>query len=192
MTRNRSELLLVTGSLLVGPLALAASAQAEPAGPLYRLVDTAAQRLATADPVAASKWVNNGPPIDDPPRANSVLDAVGADATAHGIDPGYVRTVFTDQINATEGIEYMRFAQWKFDPTLAPVTGPDLSESRTAIDGFNKTMVDEIALQWNSLHSPTCSADLQETTEAVATARQLDPLYRQALASATRSYCRIT
>ena len=26
-------------------------------------------------------------------------------------------TVFTDQINATEGIEYMRFAQWKFDPT---------------------------------------------------------------------------
>jgi chorismate mutase len=103
-----------------------------------------------------------------------------------------VRTVFTDQINATEGIEYMRFAQWKFDPTLAPATGPDLSESRTAIDGFNKTMVDEIALQWNSLHSPTCSADLQETTDAVATARQLDPLYRQALASATRSYCRIT
>jgi len=192
MTRNRSALLLVTGSLLVGPLALAASAQAEPAGPLYRLVDTAAQRLATADPVAASKWVNNGPPIDDPPRAKAVLDAVGADATAHNIDPAYVRTVFTDQMNATEGIEYTRFAQWKLDPTLAPATGPDLSESRTAIDGFNKTMVDEIALQWNSLHSPTCSADLQETTDAVATARQLDPFYRQALASATRSYCRIT
>src|SRR6476646_3032257 len=150
MTRNRSALLVVTGSLLVGPLALAASAQAVPAGPLYRLVDTAAQRLATADPVAASKWVNAGPPIDDPPRAAAVLDSVGADAAGHGVDENYVRTVFTDQIHATEGIEYTRFAQWKFDPSSAPTAAPDLSESRTAIDGFNKVMVDEIALQWNS------------------------------------------
>ena len=138
MTRNRSALLLLAGSLLVGPVVLPPTATAEPAGPLYRLVDTAARRLATADPVAASKWINNGPPIDDPPRAAAVLDAVDADATAHGIDPQYVRTVFTDQINATEGIEYTRFAQWKFDPALAPTTGPDLSESRTAIDGFTR------------------------------------------------------
>ena len=192
MTRNRSALLLVAGSLLVGPLVLPPTATAEPKGPLYRLVDTAAQRLATADPVAASKWINNGPPIDDPPRAAAVLDAVDADATTHGIDPQYVRTVFTDQINATEGIEYTRFAQWKFDPALAPNTGPDLSESRTAIDGFNKTMVDEIAVQWNLLHGPTCSTELSQTTDAVATARQLDPLYRQALTSAAGSYCRTT
>ena len=192
MSRNRSAALLVAGSLLVGPLCVAATAQAESAGPLYRLVDTAAQRLATADPVAAFKWVNNGPPIDDPPRAAQVLDAVGADATAHGIDANYVRTVFTDQINATEGIEYTRFAQWKFDASAAPAAGPDLSESRAAIDGFNKIMVDEIALQWNSLHGPSCSADLQQTTDAVATDRRLDPLYRQALSSATRSYCQLT
>jgi chorismate mutase len=125
MRRNRTAALLVAGSLLVGALGMPATAGAEP-GPLYRLVDTAAQRLATADPVAAFKWVNDGPPIDDPPRAAAVLDAVGADATAHGIDPSYVRTVFTDQIDATEGIEYMRFAQWKFDPRAAPTTGPDL------------------------------------------------------------------
>jgi chorismate mutase len=177
--------------MLAGPPGLAAIADADPASPLYRLVDTAAQRLATADPVAASKWVNSGPPIDDPPRATAVLDAVGADATAHGIDPNYVRGVFTDQIQATEGIEYTRFAQWKFDPTTAPTIGPDLSDSRAAIDGFNKTMVDEIALQWSSLHGPTCSAELQEATAAVANSRQLDPLYSQALSSATRSYCRL-
>jgi chorismate mutase len=50
-------------------------------------------------------------------------------------------------------------------------------------------MVDEIALQWNSLHAPACSAELAGATEAVATDRGLDPLYRQALSSATRSYC---
>ena len=192
MSRNRSAALLVAGSLLVGPLGVPATAHADPAGPLYRLVDTAAQRLATADPVAAVKWVNAGPPIDDPPRAAAVLDTVGADASAHGIDPTYVRTVFTDQIHATEGIEYIRFGQWKFDPATAPTAGPDLSESRAAIDGFTRSMVDEIALQWNSLHGPACPADLREATDAVAADRQLDPLYRQALTSATRSYCATT
>ena len=102
-----------------------------------------------------------------------------------------MRTLFTDQIDATEGIEYARFAQWKFDPPAAPTTAPDLSDSRTAIDGFNKTMVDEIALQWNSLHGPACSGRPARATDAVATDRRLDPLYRQALSSATRSYCRL-
>jgi chorismate mutase len=186
MSRNRTASLLVAGSLLVG--AFPATADAQPADPLYRLVDTAAQRLATADPVAASKWITGGP-ITDVQRANQVLDAVAADATAHGVDPQYVRTVFTDQINATEGIEYALFGQWKFDESTAPTAAPDLADSRSAIDGYTKTMVDEIALQWNSLHAPACSGELAAATDAVAADRRLDPLYRQALSSATRSYC---
>ena len=189
MSRNRTASLLVAGSLLVG--AFPATADAQPADPLYRLVDTAAQRLATADPVAASKWITGGP-ITDVQRANQVLDAVAADATAHGVDPQYVRTVFTDQINATEGIEYALFGQWKFDESTAPTAAPDLVDSRTAIDGYTKTMVDEIALQWNSLHAPACSGELAAATDAVAADRRLDPLYRQALSSATRSYCPTT
>ncbi len=190
MSRNRSAALLVAGSLLVGPLGLPATAHADPAG-LYRLVDTAAQRLATADPVAASKWIDGGP-ITDTQRADQVLDAVAADAAAHGIDPQYVRTAFTNQIGATEGIEYTRFGEWKFDPSTAPTTAPDLSESRAAIDGFNKIIVDEIALHWNSLHGPACGTDLRDATEAVSADRRLDPLYRQALTAASRSYCAAT
>lgn len=189
MSRNRRALLLVTGLLLVG--ALPATANADPVSPLYRLVDTAAQRLAIADPVAASKWIDGGP-ITDTARADQVLDAVAADATGHGVDPGYVREIFTDQIAATEGVEYTLFGQWKFAPSTAPTTAPDLASSRSTIDGFNKTMVDEIALQWNSLHGPTCSAELHGATDAVANARGLDPLYRQALSSATQSYCTLT
>ncbi len=188
MSPNRSAAVLAAVGLLVGPLGHPAAAHADPAGPLYRLVDTAAQRLATADPVAAVKWVEGGP-ITDTQRAAQVLDTVAADATAHGVDPTYVRTVFTDQIHATEGVEYTRFAQWKFDPSTAPTTGPDLAESRATIDGFNKIMVDEMALQWNSLRAPTCPADLARAADAVAADRGLDPLYRQALSSATRSYC---
>ncbi len=191
MSRNRTAaaVLLVAGSLLVG--ALPAAADAEPANALYKLVDTAAQRLATADPVAATKWINGGP-ITDSQRADQVLDTVGADATAHGVDASYVRTIFTDQIAATEGVEYTLFGQWKFAPSTAPATAPDLANSRAAIDGFNKTMVDEIALQWNSLHGPGCAGELHGATDAVAGARGLDPLYRQALSSATKSYCALT
>jgi chorismate mutase len=168
-----------------------ATAHAEPVGPLYRLVDTAAQRLATADPVAAAKWINGGP-ITDRQRADAVLDAVAGDATAHGIDQTYMRTVFADQIDAAEGIQYTRFGQWKLDPASAPSTAPNLAESRSQIDGFNKTIVDDIARQWDWLHSPNCTSELRNATDGVAVARQLDPLYRQALSAATRSYCRVT
>jgi chorismate mutase len=183
--------LFVAGALLTCQLCLPPTAHADPVSPLFRLVDTAAQRLATADPVAAFKWIDGGP-ITDTTRANQVLDNVGADASAHGVDPAYVRRVFENQINATEGIQYLRFSQWKFDPASAPTTAPDLSESRTQIDGFNKTMVDEIALQWDSLHSPSCATDVETAKNTVVAERRLDGLYQQALSSATRSYCQIT
>lgn len=190
MTPNRC-VLPVAVALALAVAAPQATAHAEPASPLYRLVDTAAQRLATSDPVAAFKWINGGP-VTDSQRAGQVLDAVGADATAHGIDPQYVRAIFTDQIDATEGIQYTRFGQWKFDPTTAPTTAPDLTESRSQIDGFNKAMVEEIALQWNSLHGQGCTAQLTAAPDTVAADRRLDSLYRQALSSATRSYCETT
>ena len=187
---NRSSLLLAS-ALLAGQVVLAPTAAAQPVVPFYQLVDTAAQRLATADPVAAYKWLNGGA-ITDPERANKVLDAAGADATARGIEPAYVRAVFTDQIAANEGIQYTRFGQWKFDPAIAPATAPDLAQSRGQIDGFNKTLVNEIALHWNSLHSQGCAKDLSDATAAVIAARGLDGLYQQALTTATRSYCQPT
>lgn len=191
MTRNRTAL-LVSALLLVGQLCMPVTAGAQPPFlPFQQLVDTAAQRLATADPIAAFKWINGGP-ITDKARADQVLDAVASDATARGIDPQYVRAVFTDQIAATEGVEYTRFGQWKFDPATAPATAADLSESRAQIDGLNKALVEEIALHWNSLHSQGCGKDLSDATAAVIAARRLDGLYQQALSSATRSYCQPT
>lgn len=191
MTLRRVERIgLALTALLLGSAGFPVSAHADPA-PLYQLVDTAAQRLLTAEPVAAFKWLNGGP-ITDPERAGQVLDNVASDATAHGIDAAYVRAQFSNQIDATEGIQYTRFGQWKFDPATAPTTAPDLSETRTAIDGFNKLMVDEVALQWDSLHGPSCQIDLTDATDAVAAAREFDGLYRQALWSATRSYCPTT
>ena len=139
--------------------------------------------------VAASKFLDGGL-IEDPTREQQVLDAVAGEATDRDIDPAYVTTVFRDQIDATTAIQYTRLAQWKFDPAVAPVDAPDLSASRSTIDGLNRTMVTEMADEWQVLHSPMCRADLDAAKVAVIHARGLDPLYRQAVDFATRNYCR--
>jgi chorismate mutase len=163
-------------------------ASADNPNPLVELVDAAAQRLQTADPVAAFKWVSNGS-VNDPARVQQVLAAVTADATANRIDADYVERVFTDQIDATEAVEYSRFAQWKLDPAGAPTVAPDLSASRSTIDALNRRMVGEIASQWDLLHSPSCRSEIDDANNAVTDARRLDALYRQTLSFASRSYC---
>jgi chorismate mutase len=165
-----------------------APARADDANPLFELVDAAAQRLQTAEPVAASKWLTGGS-IEDPQRVEQVLAAVSADATSRGVDGGYVRRIFTDQIDATEAIEYTRFAQWKLDPRAAPGVAPDLAASRATIDGLNTQMVEQVALQSSVLRSSDCTGTLDDAKAAVTSARTLDSFYQQALSFSTRSYC---
>jgi chorismate mutase len=165
------------------------TASADTPNPLTALVSAAAQRLQTADPVAAYKFVTRGS-IEDAPREKAVLDAVGKDAVAQHVDPDYVREVFRDQIDATNAVEYGRFAEWKLDTSGAPVTAPELSASRTAIDALNSTMVDEIAAQWDALHAPDCAANLAAAIDAATAKRDPDDLFGAALDFATHRYCR--
>ena len=167
---------------------MTAPAHADDVNPLVELVDAAAQRLQTAEPVAATKWSTHDP-VEDPERVQQVLSTVSADAAGRGIDPDDVVQIFTDQINATEAIEYTRFAQWKFDPAGAPAAAPGLSASRATIDGLNKVMVEQLATVWPLLHSLDCAGRLDAARSTVIDARGLDPLYQQALSFVTRSYC---
>ena len=167
---------------------LTAQARADSAGALTELVDAAAQRLQVAEPVAAFKWTTRGA-IEDPARVQQELAAMSADAAGRQIDPEYVSRLFSDQINATEGIEYRRFADWKLTPSSAPTDSPGLAASRSAIDGFNETMLTQIAANWGLLRSPQCAAQLDAARTGVVRARHLDNLYQQALATATQSYC---
>lgn len=181
----------VLAALTSTAVATAPVVHAEGQAQLYPLVDAAAQRLLTADPVAAYKWVNGGS-IEDPARVAQVLDAVAFDARGRGIDETFVRRAFEHQIHATEGVEYILFGHWKFHPADAPLNAPDLAESRTAIDGFNRTMVAELAARWEVLQGPGCLAALDEARAAVVAERALDPLYADGLAVATESYCQTT
>ena len=118
-----------------------------------------------------------------------VLAAVAGAAESAGVPSDYVTTAFTDQINATEAIQYSRFSWWKLDPSAAPREAPDLSSSRALIDDLNGRLVAEIARQWTVLRSPDCPVLLDAAKSGVEESRQFDPLYRRALDAATRSYC---
>jgi len=75
----------------------APDAGADVTSPLQALVDAAARRLQTADPVAASNFRTGGQ-VADPQREQQVIDAVTADAALADIDAGYVHNVFRNQI----------------------------------------------------------------------------------------------
>jgi chorismate mutase len=158
------------------------------ASTLTELVDAAAQRLQTAEPVAAFKWNSHGA-IEDPGRVQDELAKLSTDAAGERIDPTYVTRVFADQINATEGIEYSRFADWKLNPSSVPAGSPDLSASRSTIDGLNQTMLTQIVAHWDLLHSPACAPQLDAARTAVIHVHQLESLYQRALSLATQSYC---
>jgi chorismate mutase len=188
--RRRGALALSPGLAVAVATLLAGAtpARADATSPLTELVDAAAQRLQIAEPVAAVKWSTHGD-IDDPTRVQQELNKLGADATAQRIDPGYVTRVFTDQINATEAIEYARFADWQRNPSDVPAAPPDLSASRSTIDGLNQTMLTQLVRDWDLLHSPACAPQLDVARSDVIQRRQLDNLYQQALSAATESYC---
>ncbi|MEB4209931.1 chorismate mutase [Mycobacterium sp. 94-17] len=188
MHRRVSSPLLAVPAVMCSLAVLVAPARADSPSPLGPLIDAAAQRLQIADPVAAYKWNTHGA-VEDPARVQQELDRLGDEAVAAHNDRDYVTRIFGDQINATEAIEYSRFASWKLNPASAPTDAPDLSVSRAAIDTLNQTMQAQIAANWGLLHSPDCAAQLDAATGDVIRSRQLDDLYGQALSSATRSYC---
>jgi len=176
------------GVLGVLAILVAPSAHADNVSPLTELVDAAAQRLQIAEPVAAYKWNAHGA-IEDPGRVEQELAKLRADASTRQVDPDYVARVFGDQINATEAIEYSRFADWKLNPQQVPAAPPDLSASRSAIDTLNQTMLSQLAANRELLRSPACAPALDAARTGVVQGRQLDGLYQQALSVATQTYC---
>lgn len=163
-------------------------ARADSTGPLAELVDAAAERLQIAEPVAVFKWGTHGD-IEDPARVEQEVVALRQDAATAHVDPDYVVSVFMDQINATEAIEYTRFAQWKLNPAGVPPAPADLAASRAAIDDLNNKILSQITLNWSLLHEPRCAAQLAAAKAGAIRVRQFDNLYQQALTTATRSYC---
>lgn len=155
---------------------------------LHPLVDLAAQRLATADLVAAAKY-GTGSPIDDPAREQQVLDDVARRARDLGADPEATVRIFRDQIEANKVVQRELHRQWDADPSQVPAEKPDLGEVREEINRVNGELVRGIADSPSARSLPSCRGLVAVAGVRVRGERQLDVLHSVALGRALPSVC---
>ncbi|QNP69871.1 chorismate mutase [Streptomyces roseirectus] len=183
-----------TGTAVAAPATQAASRTATAdtatadAPTLHTIADLAAQRLATADLVAAAKFGTSSP-IDDPAREQQVLDTVAAQAQQLGADPDAVRAVFRDQIEANKLVQRALFQRWTDHPDEAPTTRPDLSVVRVEINRINTELVKALAATADDRASFLCYPELAVSAAQVRHERHLDRLHTKALVRALPSVC---
>ncbi|MGW6057732.1 gamma subclass chorismate mutase AroQ [Streptomyces sp. NPDC055189] len=181
------------GAAAVAAPAQRPAASAVPAGSyarLHVLADLAAQRLATADLVAAAKY-GTGSPIDDPAREQQVLDDVARQARELGADPEATVRIFRDQIEANKVVQRELHRRWDADPSQAPGPGerPDLAEVREEINRVNGELVRGIADSPSARAAGSCRGLVAVGALDVRHERQLDLLHTVALERALRSVC---
>ncbi|MDA3649170.1 chorismate mutase [Saccharopolyspora indica] len=174
--------LLVTGAVIV---ALATPAHADP-GSLDPLLQAAAERVATADQVAAAKW-GTGQPIDDPAREQQVLDAVARKSAELGLDPAAAKRVFRDQIEANKVVQHALHDYWAANPDEQPTERPDLGEVRPVIDRLNNEILLELRDTRQLREHPSCNGRLAGSFNR--TRAELDHLHTTGLARAIPSLC---
>ncbi|WP_432001921.1 chorismate mutase [Streptomyces sioyaensis] len=165
-----------------------AAAAHSPYSQLRSLATFSAERLATADLVAAAKW-GTGSPIDDPAREQEVLKSVAEQARQLGADPEATTRIFKDQIEANKVVQRGLYRQWDADPAQAPTERPDLQEVRKEINRVNGELVRAIAASPHARSAPSCTPLLTNAAARVRAERQLDGLHTVALARSLPSVC---
>src|SRR5690349_21028138 len=104
----------------------------------------------------------------------ALVDALAERLTIAEPVAAYKWSAHGDQIDATEAIEYRRFADWKLEPAAVPPPPADLAASRAVIDNLNTKILSHISLNWSLLNSPACAGLLHDAQAEVTRRRNLD------------------
>ncbi|MGW2414308.1 chorismate mutase [Streptomyces tubercidicus] len=184
----------VTGAVAAPPApspattAPAAATAHSPYGQLRPLAALSAERLATADLVAAAKW-GTGSPVDDPAREREVLNSVAEQARQLGADPAATVRIFRDQIEANKVVQRGLHRRWDANPAQAPTARPDLGQVCKEINRVNGELVRALADSPSARSAPYCAPLLTVAADRVRHERQMDGLHTSALARSLRSVC---
>ncbi|MGW5115926.1 chorismate mutase [Streptomyces noursei] len=155
---------------------------------MNQLARFAAQRLLTADLVAASKWIS-GAPIEDPDREQQVLEAMDAEAQRLGIDRAIVQRVFRDQMEANKYVQHHLHDRWHAHPDEAPTTAPDLSDVREQINALNASLLLAIRDTESLLAQPSCSSYRDHAHAIVVRELHLNSFHSEGLRIALSNLC---
>jgi chorismate mutase len=134
--------------LAVAILLVAAGCRSRPAAAppaaVDRLLGLMQQRLAVAHDVARWKW-SQGKPISDPAREARLLDEVASQGRERGLDPEFMRSFFTAQMEAGKLVQQADFDRWRADGRDPEKGGPDLAALRARIDQLDAELLDALA-----------------------------------------------
>lgn len=172
--------------LLAASCAAPAHAQESAFAPLLRHL---ADRLVTADQVALSKW-DSGKSVYDPAREAQVVANVSAQASAYGLVPADVGSVFTDQIEANKEVQYALLNDWRragTAPTAPRQSLPDVI--RPKLDGLQKAILQALHDAAPARGQADCPVQVAHEIERVTQEKSLDTLHRIALDRATARLC---
>ncbi|MBF6066008.1 gamma subclass chorismate mutase AroQ [Nocardia terpenica] len=169
-----------------------AVAHAEAWNGLDGLVGLVLERLNTADAVIAAKWAAAGghdPVVDDPAREAQVYDSMAREGAGLGLPEPWVRQVFFGQIEANKMVQRGLIARWRFDPSAAPASPPDLAAVRPIIDRVNDEILRQLADHRADLTDTRCPERLAASVFPVFTDGRADPLHEAALVRAVSALC---
>ncbi|MEU7729385.1 chorismate mutase [Streptomyces sp. NPDC040724] len=196
--RMRAALLALTGA---GAAALVACGSSQTGtGParssspsaeraLGTIVRLAAERVMTADTVAAAKW-GTSRPIDDPSREKTVLGSAASQAAKLGIDEATVQRIFKDQIAANKDVQRALHAQWQEHPADQPTRRPDLAtQVRPVLDRVDNQLLTAIQQAQPLLSRPDCDALIERGKATTVQAMSLDAIHRSGLDQALAHTC---
>jgi chorismate mutase len=157
---------------------------------LHALVELAAQRIMTADTVAAAKW-GTDKPIDDPVREKAVLDDALAQAAKLNVNQIIVRRIFEGQISASKVVQRALYARWKASPALRPTRRPDLTtQVRPVLDRIDGQLLTAIGQAQPLLSGDSrCTATLDHEISATARTMRLDPIHQDGLRRSLAGAC---
>ncbi|MEC3953230.1 gamma subclass chorismate mutase AroQ [Nocardia sp. CDC153] len=184
-----------TIALLSGQFGVAAAeGSMPPAGSMDRLVSLLAERLDTADSVAAAKWTQaerdgTQPTIDDPGREAAIYADMVRLGAQQDLPADQVRQVFEAQIDANKIVQRGLVALWNSGLSAAPSSAPDLTSVRPIIDRVNVEIIDELARDHTELAAPDCAARLVGSVLSTVGTHHLDPLHQAALTRASIPLC---
>jgi len=166
------------------------AAEAPGSESLLALADLTAQRVQTADAVAASKWGTDAP-IDDPAREQAVLHSAATKSTQLAIDPAVSIQIFADQIEANKTVQYALYSYWNSHPDKVPSSRPDLGRIRPILDQITNGLLAQLKTTQHIRADRGCATQLAAARQHVRQARTLDALHDNALGRALESVCQV-
>lgn len=125
----------------------------DPAENLATVFDFIGERLALMPAVAAWKFHNSRPVVDEA-RERTVLDATVERARAMGIDPDPARALFVLQIELAREIQTKSIDDWRSGRAGPPAARDLDSDLRPALDDIGARLLRSIYLALPDLHRP--------------------------------------